>query len=546
MIAHAELTDADTLNLRVLLLNAPIQVGRFGVVRKVEVPNSPYFDYAVVAAPRERLIALLRETDGEVLFPWTFGPFRRLTAAFETAGLETQACEPQGERLYPRFDALARVAIELARLGLSEHALESARLALAMDAAGATSGSSLGTVAEAQALAGDLEGARATLDRARRKSPLASLFDSLGFVRAMALVGWIPDALALAQAQEFPYLRTEALTEVAVIQAAKGDRAAAMQTVRVAGSVSAAIKVAEEFVQKGDEKGARDVLADAAALSRENRAELLSIARRQWEWGQVDALCNTVRMAASANARAHELADRETALQQLELAELQAELNALVGARESLEPMLKLINNSSSQKRQDDRVFPYLPLDRVIALQVRLGDRPGARQTLQQVISYWKPQRPDVSDYSAASAIVRAYTAIGDLPEAMELAKKHGAELLYEIADTQRRDGDTAGERETLKLASRERRAEIARKQGRLAWGWGLESNPEGKALIHARAGDPDAAAYFFALAVDAARYIWPPWAQVDKLLDVAEDQMKTGDVGGARTRRPFSALGDS
>jgi hypothetical protein len=49
-------------------------------------------------------------------------------------------------------------------------------------------------------------------------------------------------------------------------------------------------------------------------------------------------------------------------------------------------------------------------------------------------------------------------------------------------------------------------------------------------------AGDLDAAAYFFALEVDNVRRYRTPRVQVDQLLDIAEAQMKTGDVGGART----------
>lgn len=530
LIAELELGSDESLSVRLLLPMGDLRMA--GSVRQARAPaNDP--SYRIATASSEQLMDMLRSSNRDAMFPWTYGPFRRVTAGFTPAGLETDLHLARSLRLDPRLQALARTAKALAELGFADEALESARLALAIEASmssdvlppldwlGGDRVEALGWIAQAQAIASDARGARATIDRTQGRAGFGPQCASPAFVGALARVGRVADAVALAEALQDPRRRTAALTEIALVQATTGDHAGAVRILHASGSAWDARSVAEALVRKGDLPGARQVLAEAAVLAADDSGTLLVVARAQMDAGDIDAARATARHAASVPAEARGLeepgkARKDEVARQIAIAELQAELGDLDGARESFDRARQQVTGGASREPLSGAY--------VVALQLRLGDREAAKRTQEQVIA---------TDYEWG-AIVRAHIAIGDVPAAIAIAQQQGAWSLYEIAELQRRAGDRKGERETLGLALLALRAEIekARERDR------ADPSPEAiadRALVHARAGDREAAALLTAVAADRARQRDEPATQVSALLGVAEVQVKAGDVRGAR-----------
>ncbi len=531
IIAQVELQGQDTLYLRVLH-DWSSSFDAEGSTRRVDWPiPDGGFSYFLVNAPREQLIARLHATDRDELFPYRVGPFRRLTTRFDATGLETTLCLPDDVRRAGRFVALRDAAYTLARLGLARQARQAADEALKMDALGVReeglpSDVGLGKLIEALAMAGDHEAARATLERALKKhadNPPESV------ICAQARVGRVSDAVRMA-GQLDGYFRASALRCIAIIQMEKGDRCGALTTARSTGEGWMLIGVAEAFRQAGDTAAALELLSDAAALSAQDSLRLLSIARDQAEWGDADAARKTLRDAASAASEQRDITPGRPPAPRIGIAELQAQLEDMDAARATLEPMLRQIQPAGIQRWLADQVVQY-PSDsdipRIIALQERLGDHAGARQTLDAFVN-------QQGQHDRYGYVALAHAAMGDLPAALEGAKTLGGwVILYEIAAVQRRNGDAAGASQTLKLAVGEVQMEA---QKRLFTPSAVASNPMGKARLHIEAGDQAAGAFYIALAIEQALHTSPTWAQVGELLKVAEGQRDLGQMGGARS----------
>jgi len=538
IIAQAELQGEDTLYLRILQ-DFYSSFDAEGSTRRVDWRmTDSYFSYPLVDATREQLIAKLRTTDRDELFPYRVGPFRRLTTRLDATGLETTVCEPDDVRRAARFVALRDAAYTLARLGLARQSREAAVQALEMDALGVSGrymDISLGKVIEALAMAGDHELARDTLERAMKKhglSPPESL------ICAQARVGPVPDAVRMAEkrieyarasALQFEYARASALQCIAVIQVEKGDRCGALTTAHSTGEAWALTRVAEAFRKAGDTAAAFELLSDAAALSAQDSGLLLSIARDQAEWGDADAARKTLRHAASAASEQRDDTPGRPPAPRIEIAELQAQLGDRDAAQAMLEPMLRQIQTADIQRWPADPGFDSVrDIASIIALQLRLGDPAGARQTLDKLVAFVGQQGQHLSAYDRYGSVALAHAAMGDLPAALEVTKNLGGFFLYEIAAVQRKNGDAAGASQTLKFAVGKVQEEA---QERLS-PWTVVSNPMGKARVHMEADDQAAAAFYIALAIEGAMQS----EQVQELLKVAEAQRDLGEVGGARS----------
>jgi len=543
IIAQAELQGEDTLYLRILH-DLDSSFDAEGSTRRVDWPTTHGgYGYSLVNATREQLIAELRTTDQDQLFPYRVGPFRRLTPRLDATGLETTMCLPDEFRRAPRFVALGDAAYTLARLGLARQARQAADEALKMDALGVSEGGryrdvGLGKVIEALAMAGDHEAARATLERALKKH---GLNPPESVICAQARVGSVSDAVRMAE-QLDDYPRTSALQCIAIIQVEKGDRCGAQTTARSTGEAGVLIRVAEAFRKAGDTAAALELLSDAAVLSAPDSGLLLSIARDQAEWGDADAARKTLRHAASASSEQGDITPGRPPAPRIGIAELQAQLGDVDAARVMLEPILRQIQTADLQRWLADQGFDCVhdiariirDIARLIALQERLGDHAGARQTLEKLVAFVNQQEQDLSEYYKFGFVALAHAAMGDLPTDQEDGKNLGGYFLYEIADVQRSNGDAAGASQTLKLAACKAQ-EVAQKN--LFDLWEVEHDPMDKAKLHMQAGDQAAAAFYIALATEQALHGYrSPMGQVDSLLTVAEGQRDLGEMGGARS----------
>lgn len=559
MIAQAELPDPSTLNLRLAFW--PYELRQFGEERRLglfgSVGGDPAASYHVVESTRERLITALRAERGAELLFVTFGPFRRLSAGPALGGLETKVCMPESDGRYPRFNALAETAGLLTRVGLHRMALESTRLALevveadpprrAIDLAFRW-GSALGHVAEAQAAAGDLDAAKATIAMARGKPG----YKPYAFSRALALTGRTREAVELAQRDD-GMIHADTLADIAVIQARSGDPVGALDTARVAGSTLVAIKLAEAFASNGDDVDARTTLK--AALIPGNRrlapvdVDLHSIARWDGERGFVGTYEDLHQIVGTTRGPGAGYSAAAHAVLRLLVAEQQAERGYTDDARTSLEPTLAFIDEAKRQSQDDP--LRAIPLHRVMALQMRLGDGVAARQLLETQVAVWKAERdvtrsdtttepPSPSSYWATRAIALAYAATGNTTEAVAIAKKRSkderefGDLRYSIAEIRLRAGDKDGARSTLAALFRERRAE---RQG--AEQHSVEWTARDSPALYSMLGLADAAAYFMSVTVerDALRQHHRMLGDYFSSMQFgADEQARFGDLGGART----------
>lgn len=524
-IARLELEGEDTLNVHVLG-GLPDENDIGFLKRDANWPTDselPY-GYTVVDTSRARMIAMLRTTDRDLLFPFRIGPFRRLTKSLDTTTLETRACEPDNVRRAARFMALAEVAYTLARLGLSREARPLAEEALEMNALGVGGGGrisdvGLGKAIEALAITGNNKTARAALEHALKKdgtSPPQSV------MCAYARLGPIPDVIRLAGQLADDFDRTEALSCIAAIQAETGDHSGALETARSTGSAFVMKSVAYALNVAGSTPAALELLEDASAVSG-HPGELTDIARNQAAWGDADAAARTLRRAAG-------LAGEQD---RLEIAELQADIKDIEGARATLEPALREAQAADIQQWPADPAFGrWDDVPRIIALLVRLGDRAEAMRMRDKLIAFVAQHRQRLSLYGTYGSVAMAHAAMGDMRAALDEAKALGGDFLYKIAAMQHSIGDATGASRTLKLAFGKVQQEEAEQSHRRRW----TEDPIGKAKRHLDAGDQEAAAFYIALATESTLHISPTWARVNKLLDVARFQQDLGDMGGARS----------
>jgi hypothetical protein len=537
ILAELEVTPRDTLEVRLVRLVDGRAGGRAIRQRTVKSPGD--FNYAIVEAPTERLVEALQQAD---LLRFAIGPFRRVTSDLTATGLETQLSTwPRTTRFLPRLYALARVSNGLAQVGLAAPALQCARLALEIEAGAASDPvppslgdvlpdwiEAMGLVAQAQWIAGETSSARATLDRVQSKPGFRPRLASPAYVGALAMVGRMPEALTLARNLKDASRRGAALVAIAIVEAERGDLGAALETVRQAASVQSALKLVEALVERGDLTGARAVLRLAVELADDDREALLSVARQQFEVGDADTARETARTAAGAPTPARGLtapaaAHHSDAMERLGIAELQAEIGDLEGARRTFELVSGTLGGDRSAYFQSS-------LDRVIALQVRLGDRTEAQRTLQRAVASGE-----------ATLIARAYAASGDVEAAIDRAAGQAAFVLYDIADERRRAGDAAGASKILKLAFAKRRSEIdaqlrAKEGERQSTDNDLYVDALKRAEQHARAVDREASAHFFKLAKELARSrAAEDYEAVGLAIKVAEAERRAGDVDGAR-----------
>jgi hypothetical protein len=525
LIAQAELADADTLYLRVLSKESvPGELGRFREVRTRDL------SYAIVDAPRDRLVALLSAPDQASPFTHSLGPFRRLSSSLDAAGLETESCEPDEARRAPRFVAVVQVANALARVGLKAQARDAVRLAADIAAAGLRplryGDANPGSLAEAQVLAGDPGAARATLVR-YRKEP--GFYPSEPYFRALTRVG--DAAEAVTTAARLPYPAGGILRDIAVIQAEGGDFAGALRTAHEVREGSLLADIAAALAERGDAAGARRLFAQAAPAAGDDVRTILEIARKQMKWGYSDDALDTVRIALSGAGDPDQVKDPKVAWRLFQVAEIQADAGDRDGAGRSLAPMLRIL------EPEDSGQWTALPtlrlaLHRIVALQVKLGDRAGARHTLERILAYVDDRRTQLSQFEAIGEPALAYAANGDSRRAIEMAGSLGTFALYEIALVQRDSGDAEGLRRTLKLALERQQAE---KEAAGLSAFSLEGGLR-RIRFHADAGDPDGAAYYVALGLESARQTGPLTARVERLLTVADVQVQIGDRGGARS----------
>lgn len=536
ILAELDVSPRDALELRLVWLVDGNVGGKAVRQRKVKSPGD--FEYPIVEASTEHLIAMVREAN---LLRFAIGPFRRVTSELTAAGLETQLSTwPSSTRLLPRLYALARVANGLAQAGLPAPALQCARLAFEIEAGAASDPvppsfgdngnwiEALGLLAQAQWIAGEPSSARTTLDRVQKKPGFRPRLATPAYVGALALDGRTPEALALARGLQDVSHRSAAFAAIAVVQAQRGDLAAALETVRQERSAKIALDVADALADRGELAGTRSMLGLAAGLAAEDRAALLMAAQRQFERGDPDAARDTARAAAAAPSPARGLtapaaAHLSDAMERLSIAELQAQVGDLEGARRTFELALGPLSAERS-------TYTPLPQDRVIALQVRLGDRSGAQRTLRQVVTLGN-----------ADSIARAYAANGDVEAAIARAADRSASLLYDIAEERRRAGDAAGVSRVLRLALAKWRNEIdaqmqAADGGRRKTVDRLFDDALERAQQHARAGDREASAYVFAFARERVRTFDLEHSDVVGLeIKVAKAQRRTGDLDGAR-----------
>lgn len=529
IIVQPELADTDTLYLR-LLWDPPLDQ------RTVDVIPEAHFSYSIVEEPRDRLAALLRLPDSEDSFSPRFGPFRRLEDSMQTAGLRTTACAPDEPRRAPRFLALAEVAKALASLGLSEEALDAARLALALDDVGVRGGqtsiaSGLGHIAEAQALAGDFEASRATIARARRKDRDVWPDSSEALVNALARVGEFDEARVLIAALPSDYGPRIVIGDFAVILAQGGQRDAAIEYARRSGNVDSMLDVARAFRQRDDETSAAEALREAAFLADDVPIYLGAVAKQQVAWGDRDGARDTLQKAArrlDARPPDDDINLPGWGRSRLSLAEQQVQIGDLEGARSLVAPLFDRLKTTDLREKSPTWVT-WASLERVIALQTRLGDRNDAQQMLDKVLAFWREQRDAVGVYYSIGMPALAYAAAGNISKAVETAEMLGAYMLYEIAAIRSGVSDEPGARQILALALARAQREIEARPDAAV------SNVAGRARAHHAAGDDAAADFYLGLAVRDALAIQPPSASVSAMLEVASLRATLDDRDGAR-----------
>lgn len=528
IIARLELEGQDTLNVHILAdLPDGQKISFLKRYANWPVDSELLYGYTVVDASRERIIAMLRTADRDSLFPYRIGPLRRLATSVDMTTLETRACAPDNVRRAARFMALTETAYTLARLGLSGQARELAEEALEMHALGVGGGGQisdvgLGKAIEALAIAGDKQTARAALENTLKKhgtDPPQSI------MCAHARLGPIPDVIRLARQLTDDFDRTEALRCIAAIQAETGDQSGALKTARSTGESYLMTSAAYALNEAGSTPAALELLKDASAAS-DDPGELTNIARNQAAWGDADAATRTLRRAAGlAGGR-----DR------LDVAELQADIEDIEGARTTLEPALREAQAADIQQWPPDPAFDRSgDIPRIIALLVRLGERAEAIRIRDKLIAYVAQQGQHLSEYSKYNSVALAHAAMGDLPAAPDEdeAEVMGVDFLYEIAAMQHSIGDASGASQTLKLAFGKVLQAYAKKDAHQAW---MRGEPMDRARSHLDAGDQTAAAFYIALATETALRAWEPWWQVNELLKVAAFQQDLGDMGGARS----------
>jgi len=526
MLAQAELQDEDTLYLHVmdeLPPNTPPMVKR----TRGERPNVD-LSYTIVDASREQIVAMIRGADLSELFTYRIGPFRRLKR-FDSNDLETELCFPDGVRHAARFMALSDTALHLARFGQDRQAYQTANAALQQYSRGVTyllGSYSLGTVAEALAIIGDVDHARALLNRDLKGSEV-----TLSAIRAQARLGPVSDALKMIQEPGSYYDRSVALENIALIRLEMGDTDGALATASMIDNERLMNQVAVALHRAGHTAAALKLLQKKAADVSMVVEHRLETAQRQLEWGDTDGARRTVEMFESWLGSAYlDKPEWTAAFLRIPTAELLAALGQENAARAMIEPVLQRISAADLQRWPvEQAVVPPDATSRLLALQRKLGDDKGAQQTMDRLVGFIAQHRSELDD--AAGLAAPAYVVMGNLSKALEIANGEG-DTLYAITAIQRFLGDYKGADQTLKLA-------LARTQqqskDRPAEAWTHTPLLLDNARVHHESGDADGTAFYLAVLTEAAMMTHPDRVKVHKLLDAAHWHEEFGDIGGAR-----------
>lgn len=509
IVAQLEVDQHDSLHYRLLSHGylSQVEFKAQGLRHAaVSADDKQVLGYAIAEFDRGRLSAFLRERHYPTIDGYTVGPFQRMTRDLSMASPDTRACAPDRDRRYGRFAALAELSLDLATQGLPREARESATLALAVDRAGLreeVATLNLATITEALGRSDDLEGAKVALKRITdyqaTRSPTADANEATRLaervVTATAWSGNFADATRLAQAlpEESLAPRAWAFSVIAAAQVQQGDWSGAIHSARRTGTVGSLLVVEKELARRGDHARARATLMEAAALASGSVRELVSVAEVQLQRGlREDAtLTGQVAMAVLGERRSDPLV-----MERIGLAKLQIELGDRQSARQTLAPISGMIEEGRIKVSDF-----YLEAAKLVALQFHLGDQPVARDVLQRLLTYLReretrldPQRlsNEYDRYQLNEAMVQGYAAVGALEEAISLAQTlsrgQRVRALYSIVEIQQYvDRNPSRSRETLRLAHDS--AKALRESDPDAW----EVSPNGIAKIagiHNRAGD--------------------------------------------------------